>query len=236
MKRIYFLHDGNTQSGPFSFDECKSIELTNTFWVWKEGIQDWTNITEIEELAKLLPKAPPIFNKLPPAFINKLPPSFDKPQVIEKNQATYTEIKNEKTKSLPKINGFELIGITSERIKNTLSKNGEDIGNIICGCKTFDDISFIFIVVPIWFNHFRDFFVFTDKGIILITKTLWGSWKSVFMQYHLIKGVTVTKRKKGFVDIFIKEVPLRMSNRNLYNQVQKHKTVLNQFTNINIEE
>jgi hypothetical protein len=228
MKTNYFLHDGDTQSGPFSFEECKSIELTNTFWVWKEGIKDWTHITEIEELANLIPKTPPVFNKLPPAF--------DKPPVIEKTKSTLPGIKTEEQRSFPKINGFELIGITSGRIKNTLAKNGEDIGNIICGCKTFDDISFVFIVVPIWFNHYRDFFVFTDKGIIFITKTLWGSWKSVFMQYHLIKGITVSKKKKAFVDIFIKEVPLRMSNRNLYNQVLKHKILLSQLTNINIEE
>lgn len=232
MTERYFIHDGTEQKGPLSMDELSKIQLTEAFWVWKEGNSDWLPINEVSELSTLLPVKPPVFNKVPPAF-KKSPPIFSQVTSVVSNSLEEQEVT---IKPKIEIKGFELIGITSQRIYGLASKKGEDIGKIICGCKTFDDISFVIIGIPIWFNHYRDFIVFTDKGFLLITKTLWGSWKYVFMEYSLISHFTITKRKIANVNIFIKDVAIRMSNRNLFNQATKFKKILDNLTTINIEQ
>jgi hypothetical protein len=232
MTDRYFIHDGSEQRGPLSIDELRNIGLNESFWVWKEGNSDWLPINEVSELLPLLPVKPPIFNKIPPEF-KKAPPAFSPTTVSEPLKQVVQTI-TEKPKI--ELKGFELIGITSQRIYGLASKKGEDIGRIICGCKTYDDISFVIIGIPIWFNHYRDFIIFTDKGFLLITKTLWGSWKYVFMEYSLISHFTITKRKIANVNIFIKDVAIRMSNRNLFNQTNKFKPILDTLTTINIEQ
>ena len=79
----YYLHDGTEKSGPFSSEELKGIHLSTLFYVWCEGMDDWKNITAIDELNHLLLKvSPPEFkmkDRKPPAFkgiSNPVPPIY----------------------------------------------------------------------------------------------------------------------------------------------------------------
>tara|TARA_R110002072_G_scaffold20671_25_gene74742 strand:+ start:5634 stop:6296 length:663 start_codon:yes stop_codon:yes gene_type:complete len=58
MKK-YYLHNGTEQEGPFDISDLKSKGITAKTEVWYEGISDWTNADEIDELKSLFSKATP---------------------------------------------------------------------------------------------------------------------------------------------------------------------------------
>lgn len=60
MKK-YFLHNGTESSGPFSFDELRAMNITNTTPVWFEGMEKWKYAKDVEELYELIAVTPPPF-------------------------------------------------------------------------------------------------------------------------------------------------------------------------------
>jgi hypothetical protein len=58
MKK-YYLHNGSNQDGPFDISELKSKGITHKTQVWYEGITDWRDADQIEELIPLFSKATP---------------------------------------------------------------------------------------------------------------------------------------------------------------------------------
>ncbi|MDG2194251.1 MAG: DUF4339 domain-containing protein [Polaribacter sp.] len=58
MKK-YYLHNGTEQDGPFDISDLKSKGITAKTEVWYEGISDWTNADEIDELKGLFSKVTP---------------------------------------------------------------------------------------------------------------------------------------------------------------------------------
>jgi hypothetical protein len=64
MKK-YYLHNGTEQDGPFDISGLKSKRITAKTEVWYEGISDWTNADQIDELKGLISKTtpPPIPSK-----------------------------------------------------------------------------------------------------------------------------------------------------------------------------
>ncbi len=58
MKK-YYLHNGTEQDGPFDITELKSKGITAKTLVWYEGIYDWTEADQIDELKDLFSKATP---------------------------------------------------------------------------------------------------------------------------------------------------------------------------------
>ena len=60
MKK-YFLHNGTESSGPFSFDELKTLKITKTTPVWFEGMEKWKYAGDIAELYELVAITPPPF-------------------------------------------------------------------------------------------------------------------------------------------------------------------------------
>lgn len=61
MKK-YFIHIDGEQKGPFSIEDLKSIEITRDTPVWHEGMEDWTKVSEVEELKELTMTVPPQFS------------------------------------------------------------------------------------------------------------------------------------------------------------------------------
>jgi hypothetical protein len=56
----YYLHDGTSDSGPFYIEELKAKKITKSTSVWCEGMIDWTNAGDVEELKKLFFMTSPI--------------------------------------------------------------------------------------------------------------------------------------------------------------------------------
>lgn len=62
--RMYFIHDGTKQEGPYSLDELKTKNITRQTPIWFEGIDEWTIAENIEELKSIFTSVPPPFTKV----------------------------------------------------------------------------------------------------------------------------------------------------------------------------
>ena len=74
MKKFYiFIND--EQIGPLNIEDLKQHKITKETKVWFEGLEDWKNANEIEELKSILISIPPPIN----SFASKPPtPKFEK--------------------------------------------------------------------------------------------------------------------------------------------------------------
>lgn len=68
MKK-YYIYDGQEQKGPFSLEELKTKSISHNTLIWYEGIENWVEASQVEELKPLItnlnttPPAPPPISK-----------------------------------------------------------------------------------------------------------------------------------------------------------------------------
>lgn len=75
MKK-YSIHDGSRHVGDFTLEELRQAPPNPNHFVWFEGLEGWKPLSEIEELAALLP-GKPVPPPFPPAGFNQAaPPVF----------------------------------------------------------------------------------------------------------------------------------------------------------------
>lgn len=86
MKK-YFIHNGQSEIGPFDFEQLKTMQLKNETPVWFEGLQNWTTANNIDELKTIISctTLPPKFENFIQQNSNINPPLFSKP-IYENNQ------------------------------------------------------------------------------------------------------------------------------------------------------
>lgn len=92
----YYIFINEEQLGPFNIDELKAKKLSRETKVWFEGLEDWKNASEIDELKKILNSIPPPIN----SFASK-PPT----PKIENKQTNSTEPEDDD--ETPKILGLK---------------------------------------------------------------------------------------------------------------------------------
>lgn len=78
MKK-YYLHNGTENIGPLDLDELKAKAITKNTQVWCDGMEDWKNAGEVEELKSILSVVPPPIAKKPEI----------KPEPIASNKKTH---------------------------------------------------------------------------------------------------------------------------------------------------
>lgn len=78
MKK-YYLHNGTENIGPLDLDELKAKAITKNTQVWCDGMEDWKNAGEVEELKNILSVVPPPIAKKPEI----------KPEPIDSNKKTH---------------------------------------------------------------------------------------------------------------------------------------------------
>jgi hypothetical protein len=61
-RHYYFIIKNNEQLGPYSITELQALKITADTKVWREGLDEWKNGSEILEIQKILVKSPPPFN------------------------------------------------------------------------------------------------------------------------------------------------------------------------------
>ena len=54
MEKYYYLSPDNKQQGPVSPEQFRSLGLTPSTYVWKEGMANWTRLSEVPGLADWL--------------------------------------------------------------------------------------------------------------------------------------------------------------------------------------
>ena len=94
--RKYFIHNGETENGPFDIEQLKSMQIKSETPIWYEGLQNWTVAGNVEELKAIIisTSIPPKFENFTQQNSNVHPPSFRKTN-FETNQ--YIEPKKSKT-------------------------------------------------------------------------------------------------------------------------------------------
>ena len=80
--KAFFLFIDNEQQGPFNLEELKTKKINRTTKVWFEGLEDWKNAEEIEELKSILVSIPPPIKTFsgPPPIKKLLPVVHDEPE------------------------------------------------------------------------------------------------------------------------------------------------------------
>jgi hypothetical protein len=78
--KIYYLHNGASQSGPFDIEELKQKGITKETPIWYQGLNEWTTAGEIAELSAVFQSTPPPLKTAPPSYtqtkvINDLTPA-----------------------------------------------------------------------------------------------------------------------------------------------------------------
>lgn len=68
MSKYYILEQGR-KTGPFSFQELKSMNIQPTTYIWTSGMKDWTEAKEIEDLSELLQELPPPIPPMPSSYL-----------------------------------------------------------------------------------------------------------------------------------------------------------------------
>ncbi len=102
--RKYFIHNGETENGPFDIEQLKSMQIKSETPIWYEGLQNWTVAGNVEELKAIIisTSTPPKFENFTQQNSNVHPPSFRKTN-FETNQ----NIEPKKSKTLRNV----LIGV-----------------------------------------------------------------------------------------------------------------------------
>jgi hypothetical protein len=68
----YYIHKAGSQQGPYSIDELQKFEIDRITMVWHEGMEDWTQAQNIDELKGLFKSVPPpLSSPTPPPLKNK---------------------------------------------------------------------------------------------------------------------------------------------------------------------
>jgi hypothetical protein len=84
MKKFY-IHNGDSQSGPFSLQELKEQGISKDTPIWHQDLQDWSPAAKLDELASLFPAiTPPPFKQ---AVIDKGPQPPEMPKRKKKSRA-----------------------------------------------------------------------------------------------------------------------------------------------------
>ena len=165
MKK-YFYTNGIEQKGPFSLEELKEQNLTSDTKVWYYGLENWTNIIEIEELNY---------------FINSKPQRL----TISENQVKIQRLENNKSKlekkKLKKRNtkrhniiriGFIIFGVILLIVVGywLINKNKENkLYNEIYESAYDSDVDFDFYVKK-YYRDLEYFGIFPKKPRIQIIK------------------------------------------------------------------
>ncbi len=74
---LYYVYDGDSKEGPFTFEQLQEQSLRRQTLVWYEGLDEWTKAENIPELQSFLKVLPP---PLPAGVENKI---ADRHEVIK---------------------------------------------------------------------------------------------------------------------------------------------------------
>ena len=79
--RKYFIHNGESENGPFDSEQLKTMQIKSETPIWYEGLQNWTIAGNVDELKSIIPttSTPPKFENFAQQNTNVNPPVFSKP-------------------------------------------------------------------------------------------------------------------------------------------------------------
>lgn len=77
MDKYYIIIEGS-QQGPFTIDELKDRNITDTTLIWTENMENWTEAKAIDSLKIIInKKPPPIPQQIKDTLVFELKPSLN---------------------------------------------------------------------------------------------------------------------------------------------------------------
>ena len=90
MMEKYYLYINDEQHGPFNIEELKNKKINRNTKVWFEGLEDWKNAEDIEELKTIVASIPPPIKTIstPPPFKKNISKSSEN-KIFGLNRKTF---------------------------------------------------------------------------------------------------------------------------------------------------
>ena len=90
MMEKYYLYINDEQQGPFNIEELKNKKINRNSKVWFEGLEDWKNAEDIEELKTIVASIPPPIKTIstPPPFKKNISKSSEN-KIFGLNRKTF---------------------------------------------------------------------------------------------------------------------------------------------------
>lgn len=90
MMEKYYLYINDEQQGPFNIEELKNKKINRNTKVWFEGLEDWKNAEDIEELKAIVASIPPPIKTIstPPPFKKNISKSSEN-TILGLNRKTF---------------------------------------------------------------------------------------------------------------------------------------------------
>lgn len=78
--RKYFIHNVETENGPFDIEQLKTMQIKSETPIWYEGLQNWTIAGNVDELKSIIVSSstPPKFENFSQQNANINPPIYSK--------------------------------------------------------------------------------------------------------------------------------------------------------------
>ena len=77
--RKYFYTDGVTKFGPYSKEELKTQKISRSTKIWYFGLENWTELSQINELDEIISTIPPDIKPPKPPINEKIKNTEIKP-------------------------------------------------------------------------------------------------------------------------------------------------------------
>lgn len=180
--------------GPFSFAEVEaqvqSGQLSGENFVWIERSGEWLLISQF--LQSHRPAAPASLTVQPPAPALNAPPPIQPAAPPSHPMAVASGALG------PPV----LHEISPARLGKFMGMMPE-AGLAVAACRAYRDTSFIFIIIPLWFNLHWSYIVFAERCVGVGDRTLWMGCKDIgVIGYEYIEAITFVEENRMLGNIY----------------------------------
>ena len=181
MEPRYLCSVDGKKCGPYSFEELQghvqSGQLLPTHSVWSERAGEWMTVGQLlqsERPAAQTPAAAAASSVQPP------PAAYSQAAVSSGGIHQPCALDGMSEKHLGKFLAMMPAG-----------------GQPVVASKVIRDSSFIFIMIPIWFNIYWTYLIITDRCLAIGSRTLWMGCKEVdYLDFEVIEAITFVEEVK----------------------------------------
>jgi hypothetical protein len=129
--RQFFIHNGQSEIGPFDLEQLKSQSLTKDTPIWYEGLENWTTAEKVEELKSLF-----TLKSTPPPLVKQIvetsptPPNFKTNTFNNSNAVNETPLKKKSFVIPAVIGGVIVLGSLVAWLVYINSQNSSTINSL----------------------------------------------------------------------------------------------------------
>jgi len=189
-----FLCSVNGQTcGPFYIAEIEAQvqagQMAGDNFVWVERSGEWKLISQF--LQENRPAAPAPLAVQPPPAAQIVPPTGAAPASAPTPVAANSPLG---TAALHEISVGRM-----QKFAGMMPQAGQPLA----ACRLQRSTSFIFIIIPLWFNIYWSYIVFAERAVGVGDRTLWMGCKDIgVIEYEYIEAITFVEEKRMLGNLY----------------------------------